>query len=423
MVVACENPAEGPVDYAGEPSPESSLLTGLSPSAPADYYELRTDTLSESTDSQGSATSSTRSRVLAQRGVACASARDKGACQNDYKALTKTFEGLSCQPFRGCPTSTYLIVSRGNEMFALETPDAVADELRPIDSPSEAALVAFFAKRPALCTLQSPAKLDDGSYRVVSRVETPCAGPVDGSDLRVSPSGALSTVGTSRLQEATGACGRKPSGLEALEAYRGDDPGAFFARACTLERASIQAFRRLEKELRAHGAPEELVFLARKSAREEARHTALTGALAKKYGAKSRRARIEEMHGPRSLVAIAVENAEEGCAVESFGAVLAEWQAHHAADEDAARVYASVAVDEARHAELSWQVHEWALARLDPAERQEVHAALDRGKSRLFREFSVEPGAETRALAGLPSAEQALRLLDALNAALPTVAA
>ena len=120
---------------------------------------------------------------------------------------------------------------------------------------------------------------------------------------------------------------------------------------------------------------------------------------------------------------MAVENAEEGCGVESFGAVLAEWQARHATDESAARAYASIAIDEARHAELSWQVHEWALAHLDHAERREVHAALVRGKARLSREFSVEPGTETRAIAGLPSAEQALRLLDALNAALPTVAA
>lgn len=421
VLVACKNPAEGPVDYSGEPCAESRLLMGLAPTTPADYYELRTDRLTETTDSEGSPT--TRSTTLAQRGVLCASARDKGACQNAYKALTKTFEGLSCQTFRGCPTSTYLIVSRGNEIFALDRPETVADELRPIDSPGEAALVAFFAERPALCTAQSPAELDDGSYRVVSRVETPCSGPVDGYDMRVSPTGELATVSTSRLREATGACGRRPEGLELVGAFAGDDPGEFFARSCTLERASIHAFVRLAHELRAHGAPERLVVAARRSAREEARHTALTAKLATKYGARSERPRLHAANEPRSLVALAIENAEEGCAVETFGAVLAEWQARHAEDEDVARVYAALAVDEARHAELSWQVHVWALARLDETERAQVEAALGRGKERLRREFSAEPGTSTRAIAGLPNAEQALRLLAALDAGLPALAA
>lgn len=423
VIVACKNPAEGPVDYSGEPCAESRLLMGLAPTTPADYYELRTDRLTETTDAEGSSDRATRSTTLAQRGVLCASARDKGACQNAYKALTKTFEGLSCQTFRGCPTATYLIVSRGNEIVALDRPETVADELRPIDSPAEAALVAFFAERPALCTAQSPAELDDGSYRVISRVETPCAGPVDGYDLRVSPTGELSTVSTSRLREATGACGRRPEGLEVVEASSGDDPGDFFARSCTLERASVHAFVRLERELRALGAPEGLVASARRSAREEARHTSLTKRLATKYGARSERPGLHAANEPRSLVALAVENAEEGCAVETFGAVLAEWQARHAADEDVAQVYAALAVDEARHAELSWQVHAWALARLDEAERAQVEGALVRGRERLRREFSVEPGTLTRAIAGLPSAEQSLRLLAALHAGLSSSAA
>jgi hypothetical protein len=422
-VIACDDPAAGPVDYSGEPCAESRLLMGLVPATPADYYELRTDRLTETTDSEGSATRVTRTTTLAQRGILCASARDKGACQNAYKALTKTFEGQSCQTFRGCPSSTYLVVSRGNEIVALDRPETVADELRPIDSSSEAALVAFFAERPALCTAQSPAELDDGSYRVVSRVETPCAGPVDGYDLRVSPTGELSTVSTSRLREATGACGRRPRGLEAIEASDGDDPGDFFGRSCTLERASVHAFVRLERELRAHGAPGRLVASARRSAREEARHTALTMRLATKYGARAERPRLHSASEPRPLVALAIENAEEGCAVETFGAVLAEWQARHAEDDDVARVYASLAADEARHAELSWQVHVWAITRLDQAERDLVEAALVRGKERLRREFSVEPGTNTRAIAGLPSAEQALQLMAALDAKLAAFAA
>ncbi len=423
VVVACENPEGGPVDYSGEPCSESRLLMGLAPTTPADYYELRTDRLTETTDSEGSPTRVTRTTTLAQRGILCASARDKGACQNAYKALTKTFEGLSCQTFRGCPSSTYLIVSRGNQIYALDRPETVADELRPIDSPSEAALVAFFAERPALCTAQSPAELDDGSYRVVSRVETPCAGPVDGYDLRVSPTGELSTVSTSRIREATGACGRRPEGLELQDTFSGDDPGDFFARSCTLERASVHAFVRLERELRAHGAPSGLVASARRSAREEARHTILTARLATKYGAHAERPSFHSVNTPRSLLALAIENAEEGCAMEAFGAVLAEWQARHAEDEDVALAYASLAVDEARHAELSWQVHAWALARLDEAEREQVEAALVRGRARLRREFSVEPGTSTRAIAGLPSAEQALRLVAELDARLSAFAA
>ena len=142
--------------------------------------------------------------------------------------------------------------------------------------------------------------------------------------------------------------GRRPQGLAALAEVSSEgenEVGAWFARLAHMEGASIAAFRTLRAELVAHGAPRELISAATRSAKDEVRHTRATARLARRFGGTPKRAVVRR--GPvRSLEQMAIENAAEGCVRETFGALVAEWQAAHAEDAGVRREMASIAADE-----------------------------------------------------------------------------
>jgi hypothetical protein len=172
-----------------------------------------------------------------------------------------------------------------------------------------------------------------------------------------------------------GSAGRVPAGLAPIAGVSGASLlGAYFANAARLEAASVAAFRRLREELAAHGAPIELCEAARAAERDEVRHTLAMARLARRHGGRYVRPRVDDV-APRTLAAIAEENAVEGCARETFGALLATHQAEHATDPGIARVMRSVAADETRHAALSWAIARWSLARLDAGARATIGAA------------------------------------------------
>ncbi|HEU5055518.1 MAG TPA: hypothetical protein VFU21_03310, partial [Kofleriaceae bacterium] len=76
--------------------------------------------------------------------------------------------------------------------------------------------------------------------------------------------------------------------------------------------------------------------------------------------------------GGRSIGAIAEENAAEGCVREAFGALVATWQAVHAADPVVAAASAMVAPDERRHARLARAVERFLAPRLGRADTRRV---------------------------------------------------
>ncbi|MDB5216393.1 MAG: putative lipoprotein, partial [Myxococcaceae bacterium] len=161
-----------------------------------------------------------------------------------------------------------------------------------------------------------------------------------------------------------GSAGRVPAGLEPSTVRARSALGAYFASAARLEAASVTAFRRLREELALHGAPTELLEAARAAERDEVRHTRAMARLARRHGGRYERPRVAEV-APRSLETIAQENAVEGCARETFGALLATWQAEHVDDAALATTLAEIAVDETRHAALSWAIARWSLTQLD----------------------------------------------------------
>ena len=147
------------------------------------------------------------------------------------------------------------------------------------------------------------------------------------------PAGLLPTRRTASIR-------RRPSASTAQPL------GDFFARVAHFEAASVVAFERLHDDLRRLRAPRRLLEAARRSARDEKRHARIMGRMACRFGGEL--PPVVETRTPRrrSMGAIAVENAVEGCVRETFGALLASWQASHARDEAVARSMRRVAAEE-----------------------------------------------------------------------------
>lgn len=151
------------------------------------------------------------------------------------------------------------------------------------------------------------------------------------------------------------------------------------------EHASVPAFSRVSWLLAAVGAPAELLLGAHQAAVEEIDHARRCFALAAGYGGRSHT--VEPM--PELLVGgmdlkgdplvlLAVESLEDGCLLEDFNAdVAARCEAVCEAPETR-EVLRRIAVEERSHAELSWDILAWSLARGGAPVRAAVSAAMAR---------------------------------------------
>lgn len=193
-------------------------------------------------------------------------------------------------------------------------------------------------------------------------------------------------------------CGRRPEGFVA--GASGETIGARLAEMAELEAASIAAFDRLARELRAHGAPDALVARARAAGRDEVRHARELRALARRFGASLLTTRAKKL-AVRAPVAIAIENAVEGCVFETLGAVVATFQAERAADAAVRAAFARIAADERRHAALAWDVDAWLASICTSDERDAVERARSDARERL-RGAAPSDDEASRAL-GLPA--------------------
>ena len=212
-----------------------------------------------------------------------------------------------------------------------------------------------------------------------------------------------------------GGGGRRPAGLVNVPPARASSQvGAYFAEMGRIEAASVRAFADLARELLAHGAPEALVTCARASAGDEVRHARAMRRLAGRFQARPGNVEIRARR-PRSLVALARENAVEGCVRETFGALVNAWQARCAEDPEVRAEMQVVARDELRHAALAWEIGAWLSPRLTPAERRSVARAQRRAVARLVGEIGEETGETLRRVAGLPNAVQARALARGLE--------
>lgn len=216
------------------------------------------------------------------------------------------------------------------------------------------------------------------------------------------------------------ACGRRPENLPDWRAPTPDPVAAYLAEAAYLEAASVDAFAIMARELAAHGAPTALRRAARRAAKDEVRHARTMGALARRRGAVPVTPQAPATP-VRSLERMALENAVEGCVRESYGALLATYQAQTAADGELRAALGRIAEEETAHAALSWALDAWLQGQLDEPARARVRAARSTAAAALLAELRVEPDAALIAEAGLPPAPiaegLAAHLLSALQAA------
>jgi hypothetical protein len=400
----------------------ANILEGLKTVTPVDYLELRESRLPQF------ASRSTEPVVRTTQwsvGTACATATNKDAC------LT-AFEGARNNDEHGWeathdPVGMYqglrekLIFTRGNEVTSLRTAAEVVAFLGPIDSLEKAILMLRTADVAAACDENSGWRANkDGSWEFVTAGKGCKAGTAFIPFLHrslVKRDGE--TKHLSFTVNARGAvCGRRPEGLSPPNVSSSPSAlGEHFALMAHLEAASVVAFRRLEIELRQLRAPESLADRARTAQRDEIRHARDTAKIARKLGAKEiPRVEVEEpRQRVRSIVDIAIENATEGTIKETFGALVAAFQAERAAPE-LRPTLARIAHDEMKHAQLSYDIGLWLDKKLTDEERSEVSAAKRAALHELRTQTRTAGSDDVLASAGLPTHLETEALLNHFEA-------
>jgi hypothetical protein len=283
---------------------------------------------------------------------------------------------------------------------------------------------------PYDCTLvyrQLPCgiQVDAGACGVTALPSAECAAFCESSDSGTSSGGYYCSVQTYNEGKSELVCGFACPGGRRPEGYGGEPPsgcdplGRLFARLAQLETVSIGAFEALARELERHGAGDALVARARRAKRDEVRHARAAWSLARRFGAKAQRLARMPKARRRSIAELAEENAAEGCVRETFGAMVAGFQARMSRDGAIAETMHAISVDEAEHAALAWDLDAFFVARLDDEGRARRALALREAIDELRREVSAASDAPALArVSGMPSRRVALLALDALEGAI-----
>ena len=153
--------------------------------------------------------------------------------------------------------------------------------------------------------------------------------------------------------------------------------------------------------------------MAARSGQDEVRHAREVG----RFGGTPAEVRVLRANR-RSLEELARENAVEGCVRETFGALVATWQAAHAGDGEVRAVMQRIAVDETRHAALAWAVARWAASQLDEAACERVREAQKEAIRALDRRVWSGAAVSVLTEAGLPTPARARDLLAGMTEAL-----
>jgi hypothetical protein len=208
--------------------------------------------------------------------------------------------------------------------------------------------------------------------------------------------------------------GRRPQSLLPPAVFRCDATiGSWLANAAHLEAASVPAFFELAVELALHGAPAKLSVEAKRAALDEIAHARVVTQLAARGGALPPEVRRSES-APRSLEALALDNAIEGCVREAYGALAAYRQAETAHDLEVAHAFRAIARDEARHALFSDAIQAWVTPQLSVRDRRMVDDARREAVEELTNSVEHEQASELRYALGLADAERAVDLVRAL---------
>jgi hypothetical protein len=209
--------------------------------------------------------------------------------------------------------------------------------------------------------------------------------------------------------------GRRPLGMTGTAPAGAHGLGDYFASMALLEAASVRAFRDLRRALEAHAAPPRLASRARQAENDERRHARCVARLAKRFGGTPARWQGGASTIP-GVLALLEDNAAEGCARESYGALVATFQARRAVDARVRRALDRIARDENRHAELAWSVLAWGWSLLRVEEQARVTAAFEAALEGLHARGRMRRSPEVRTIAGHPSQAEESALVSAFAA-------
>ena len=163
--------------------------------------------------------------------------------------------------------------------------------------------------------------------------------------------------------------GRFHDGVPRPKQTKGSAIQQWFSRAAQSERASVQSFVLLAQELRAHGAPRDLLNRLMKAAREEVQHAQQMHQLCVQHHVQVPKMEDCEITN-RSLLDIAIENAVEGCVHERYAALQAHYQAQNVQDIHLRMVFSRIAREETEHTSMAEDLHMWLLSQLTKEEQE-----------------------------------------------------
>lgn len=362
---------------------------------------------------------------LGSLGAPCSRATDRDACLKTVDMLLNapSSEGwmVNTNPVcRECGelTTDLGVITNGNQVFLARLTD-VLRVAAPIETSNEAATALYLQGRAADCGENNVRRDPDGwTFRYTSRS---CSGEEWELFYKVSTTTGVATdAGRRQLSAADNGCveGRRPSNLAATGVPWLSSLSACFSEIAHMEAAAVLAFDELVVALEHVGAPVDLIARARRARQDEVEHARATAALARKYGGAPSAPHVDgAASSMRPLMKLAYDNAVEGCVREAYGALVAAHQAARASDPEVRAAFHKIAMEEAEHAELSFALDEWLCAQLTVEERREIDRVRSSAWSELEAACSVEPSAEVREVAGMPSAREARALLALLAGA------
>lgn len=369
-------------------------------------------------------------------GTPCAKASNYAKCTESLKVAVED-PSLGWDQRSGefylPPRSRAAFFTRQDTVGTLASTNELQAFVAPVDTIGDAAFLASETLRiPFNCTTDLVTPIPGGGYEVTFYVaKTDCSYSSDTgkytdhhqsteTKVRVQVDGTVGEPTVKVLNrgdtpaQGCAVAGRRHESFVVFQDSSAPALGRFFVAMAALESAAVPAFLRLAAELKAHGAPAHLIDEAEHAAVEEVRHARTMSKLARQFGASP--PVVQELSfAPRDLLAMAIENAVEGCVRETFGGLLATYQSQHAEDERVARVFRAIAEDETGHGALAWAVDAWLQTVLSDEDKRVVSEARQHAMVALLDELRSEPNPEVAKAAGLPSAEVATALCQALG--------
>jgi hypothetical protein len=371
---------------------------------------------------------------IASLGTPCAGASNRGECERKVGELLHdaTSTGWivnvgTCGGCQGIQFSDLSVITKGDDV-RLATFDDLGGAIAPIDTRDEAANWLLLKGGQLDCGSDNNVRPESDGW-TFKKSDSSCSGAEWETFAKITRTGNMLDMGRNEVSSADNGCieGRRPSTLAPTGSGASwlASASACFAEIAHMEAAAVLAFDDLDKQLRALGAPWGLLMRVARAKSEEIEHAALTSALARRFGARPQAPRVGEardVHAPDALLRLALENAVEGCVREAYGALVAAFQASHAEDAAVRAAFARIAVDEAEHAELSFDLDAWLATRLSPLDRAHVERAKAQAWSDLATACNIEPAREVVRIAGMPTAAEARGLLAQLRTELRSAA-